>query len=125
MLSAITLSIPARPDYVHILRSVTATIAAQLNFSFDDIEDLRLAIDEACAYLLGVPAEKTVITMQIAPDGTELELLASVDAGTAALPPADAQQTVMWHILAALTDEARFEETEGGPAIRLTKRLPE
>jgi serine/threonine-protein kinase RsbW len=119
----VRLSIPARPDFVHVLRSVMAAVAAQLDFSFDDIEDMRLAVDEACAYLLGIRADVSTLNMRILRENGTLEVVTSIDAGGSNLPPADAQQTVMWHILAALTDEARFEDTGGGPGIRLTKRV--
>ena len=36
--------IPARADYVHVLRSVLAAVAAREKLSVDDIEDLRLAL---------------------------------------------------------------------------------
>lgn len=122
-MNEVRLSIPARPDFVHVLRSVMAAVAAQLNFSFDDIEDMRLAVDESCAYLLGIRNDVSRLNMRIVRDPDTLEVITSIDGGGTSLPPADAQQTVMWHILAALTDEARLEDAGGGPGIRLMKRV--
>src|SRR5918912_1270644 len=95
----------------------------QLKLSFDDIEGLRLAVDESCAYLLGIRSDISRLNMRIVRDPDAIEVVTSIASGGSVLPPADAQQTVMWHILAALTDEARFEDTGGGPGIRLTKRV--
>jgi len=120
----IRLSVPARPDFVHVLRSVAASVAAGLDFSFDDIEDLRLAVDEACAYLLGMQEESSSLTLSIASDPGTIDVLASVDGQPARTQPSGLQATVVWHLLGALTDEARFEETEGHPGIRFTKRVP-
>jgi serine/threonine-protein kinase RsbW len=46
------LRIPADGAYVSVLRTMTASLAARLDFTIDDIEDLRIAIGEACALLL-------------------------------------------------------------------------
>jgi serine/threonine-protein kinase RsbW len=119
--SEIRLSVPARADYVHVLRSVIASVAAKLDFSYDDIEDLRLAVDEACAYLLGLRDAPTLLTLSITPSGTSVDVLASVDGAEAAEPAAGLQSNMVWHLLGALTDEARFEEQGGQPGIRFTK----
>ena len=38
--------------YLSVLRTATAGLAARLDFTIDEIEDLRIAVDEACAMLL-------------------------------------------------------------------------
>jgi len=48
----ITLRVPAEGAYVSVLRTMTAGLAARLDFTVDDIEDLRIAIGEACALVL-------------------------------------------------------------------------
>jgi serine/threonine-protein kinase RsbW len=44
--------LPADSAYVAVLRMTTAGIAARLDFTLDDIEDLRMAVGEASAMLL-------------------------------------------------------------------------
>jgi serine/threonine-protein kinase RsbW len=48
----ITLRVPARPIYVAVLRTAIAGVAARCDFTVEEIEDLRIAIDEACGLLL-------------------------------------------------------------------------
>src|SRR3954449_9740418 len=48
----ISLRVPADGAYVSVLRTMTAGLAARLDFTVDDIEDLRIAIGEACALVL-------------------------------------------------------------------------
>jgi serine/threonine-protein kinase RsbW len=122
--SEIRLSVPARADFVHVLRSVAASVAAGLDFSFDDIEDLRLAVDEACAYLLSLQEDSTSLTLTIVSEAGTIDVLASVDGQPARTKPTGLQATVVWHLLGALTSEARFEEIEGHPGIRFLKRIP-
>ena len=50
--SDVELRLPADSAYVAVLRTATAGLAARLDFTLDDIEDLRIAVDEACAMVL-------------------------------------------------------------------------
>jgi len=53
----VLLAVPASPAYLGVLRTATAGLAARLQFTLDEIEDLRIAVDEACAMLLAVAAD--------------------------------------------------------------------
>jgi len=121
-LAEVRVSIPAKPDFVHVLRSVIAAVAARADFTYDAIDDLRLAVDEACAQLLAFrsPATTLSIVVETLADGG-LGVLASTDADASAWPPEGIERTLTWQVLAALADDARVE-TAGGPALRLTKR---
>jgi serine/threonine-protein kinase RsbW len=48
----VLLRVPADGAYVSVLRTMTAGLAARLDFTVDDIEDLRIAVGEACALVL-------------------------------------------------------------------------
>ena len=48
----VVISMPASSAYLAVLRTATAGLAARLDFTIDEIEDLRIAVDEACAMLL-------------------------------------------------------------------------
>ena len=48
----VSLRVPADGAYVSVLRTMTAGLAARLDFTVDDIEDLRIAVGEACALVL-------------------------------------------------------------------------
>lgn len=47
-LDSVRLTIPAKPDYVGVARLVVSGIANRMGFSYDDIEDVKLAVAEAC-----------------------------------------------------------------------------
>src|SRR4029078_7207541 len=48
----VELRLPADGVYVSVVRTTTAGLAARLDFLIDDIEDLRIAVGEACAMVL-------------------------------------------------------------------------
>lgn len=44
----IKLTVPSKPDYVGVVRLTTSSIGSKINLSIDDIEDIKVAISEAC-----------------------------------------------------------------------------
>ncbi len=118
---AVRLSVPARADFVHLLRSVTAAAASHLALSVDDVDDLRLAVDEACARLLSLPGEPRTIRLDLRPHPGRIEVLLGVDA-TATWPLGGLRDTLAWRVLGALADEVRLELWNGCPAVRIVKR---
>ena len=52
MSDVIKLSVPAEAGYLTVIRTAAAAVAGRLGATVDDIEDLRIAVNEACAVLL-------------------------------------------------------------------------
>jgi hypothetical protein len=48
----VDLSMPARPDSLQLVRLSAGFVAARADLVYDDVQDLRLAIDELCVALL-------------------------------------------------------------------------
>ncbi|WP_227939737.1 anti-sigma B factor RsbW [Alkalihalobacillus deserti] len=44
----IQMSVPAKPEYVGVVRLTVSGIANRIGFSYDDIEDMKIAVAEAC-----------------------------------------------------------------------------
>ena len=57
MTDRVELRVPADAAYLAVLRTATAGLAARLDLTLDEIEDLRIAVDEACALVLGVSGD--------------------------------------------------------------------
>jgi serine/threonine-protein kinase RsbW len=124
-MAEVTVSVPARPDFIHVLRSVVGAVAARADFTFDAIDDLRLAVDEASAQLLAFTGTVTSLTLRITlTDEGGIDLIASTDAdiASAVWPPVGAERTLTWQVLSALADEAHFERYGSAPALRIRKR---
>ena len=118
----IAVSVPARPEFVHVLRSVVASVAARLDFPYDAIEELRIAVDEACSQLLATGGgHASTLRLRITPSTDGVELVASSDAVRVPWPPANAERTLAWQVIEALADRAAFEQQDGGPALRIAK----
>jgi serine/threonine-protein kinase RsbW len=116
----VVLVVPADGSYLAVLRTATAGLAARLQFTLDEIEDLRIAVDEACAMLLAVAAPSSDLSceFEVTPAALTIEVGVPVQ-GTAALP---GNQSFSWQVLTALAGEVAADTTPGRAAIRLTKR---
>jgi serine/threonine-protein kinase RsbW len=121
----VTISVPAGAGFVHVLRAVTAAVASRMRMSFDAIEDLRLAVDEASAWLLGANRVASTLTLRLLPLDDRLEAVVVVDAGGGAWPPPDAEQGLPWRILSALVDTLALGSDPSEPSISLGKRTLE
>src|SRR5579872_6445419 len=53
MTDHVELSMPARPDLLVLARLTAGAVGARAELPVDDVEDLRLAIDELCLSLVG------------------------------------------------------------------------
>src|SRR4029453_19457334 len=51
MTSTVHLEIPASGAYLAVVRAAATGLAAQLQFTYEEIDDLRIAVDEACTQL--------------------------------------------------------------------------
>jgi serine/threonine-protein kinase RsbW len=116
----VVLVVPADGSYLAVLRTATAGLAARLQFTLDEIEDLRIAVDEACAILLAVAPVQTEVTSQFEVTDEALSIEVSVPVtGDAMLP---AGNSFSWQVLTALAGEVSAQSGAERATIRLTKR---
>jgi serine/threonine-protein kinase RsbW len=112
--------LPADGAYLSVLRTATAGLAARLDFTLDEIEDLRIAVDEACALLLAQVVQDGVLTCRFEVGDDSLLVDVSAPTRTGVLPSRD---TFAWTVLSALAGSV--EATVKGDRdvhIRLRKR---
>ena len=71
----IKMEISANPDFVSIIRLTTSGIANKIGFSIDDIEDMQVAVSEACTNAIKHSDDKRVsITYTILENGLDIEI---------------------------------------------------
>lgn len=112
----VELRIPADSAFLAVLRTATAGLAARLDFTLDDIEDLRIAVDEACAMVL--PQARAGSDLTCSFDLAPTRLTVAVTAECDDPHPPD-RHGFAWTVLSALTSEVRAD-VEGN---RLTVTL--
>ena len=122
--SSITASVPAGSAHIHILRTVVCGVAGRLGFTIDDIDDLRLIVDEAAAQLLTVRPAGPRLELRLEPGPGGLEIVLVHETMDGPWPPAGFERSMGWHVLSVLADDLDLQADEGRPAIRMTKRVP-
>jgi len=98
----VVLRLPAAGAYLSVLRTATASLASRLDFTIDDIEDLRIAVDEACAMLLAqaMPGADLECRFELTADA--IDVAVSVLTLEGEEPSRD---TFAWTVLTALAGE--------------------
>lgn len=119
----VLLTVPADGTYLAVLRTATAGLAARLQFALDEIEDLRIAVDEACAMLLAIATRDTELDCRfaVAEDALTVQVAVSTVPG-AQLP---SESSFAWKVLTQLTTGAAAEVGGGQATIRLLSRRAE
>jgi serine/threonine-protein kinase RsbW len=117
--STVLLRVPASSAFVAVLRSLAAGLAARCDLTLDEIEDLRIAVDEACALLLPLAPPGEMLTAEFGLRSGELVVQVQV----AARDDADLRRDGFgWTVLEALVSEVATERAPGSMTITLTKR---
>lgn len=117
----VEVTVPADTGYVATLRLVTASLAARCDLTIDDIEDLRLAVDEACALLL--PHAKPASTMHVRFALTTGCLVVATTVDSPEATEASPDRTgFAWSVLSALASAVDVTGKDGRLAITVTKR---
>ncbi len=120
MVETVRITIPASPAYLHVVRMVTSGLAARLKFTVDDIEDLKIAVDELSAYLMGSQGRQTSleIRFEVHPDRIEIS-------GRRVLSPEDTIRTDLTDlsrmILKTVVDAAALDHGDGVQTFELVK----
>ncbi len=116
----VVVTLPASGAYLSILRTATAGLAARLQFTLDEIEDLRIAVDEACAMLLaGAELPDHDLTCRFELSADEIAVTVMLPSVRRTMP---AQDTFAWQVLTALAGRVEATLDDGRLTLALTKR---
>jgi serine/threonine-protein kinase RsbW len=108
--------LPAESAYVAVLRMATAGIAARLDFTLDDVEDLRMAVSEACAMVLAEASEGASLSAGYYLGEGRIEVHVSADADDPSGPDKDG---FAWQVLVTTATGVSAEVSSDRVTIRL------
>lgn len=115
------LDVPASPAYIAVVRTAAAGLAARVDLTLDRIEDLRIAVGEACALLMPPQApSESGDTLSCVFVLAEASLTVAVSGPYSMLPE---RSSFAWAILSALVDEVETGEDDGDQGGRTWLRL--
>jgi serine/threonine-protein kinase RsbW len=120
----VLLAVPASGAWLGVLRTATASLASRLQFTLDEIEDLRIAVDEACAILLALASLDGVLSCRFTVTSDALTVDASVPVDNPSSVRLPSGESFAWQVLSALADDVAAKAENGAVSITLTKRRP-
>jgi len=120
----ITLTVPARGEYAKTVRLTAAELASRLGMSYDEVDDVRIAAEEAFVYVsecLGEDAEAT-FTFLVSPGSLEIVVGPLGDARSAEEAPSLSEGYAEF-ILRSVCDEFEVARSDQGCTLRLCRRV--
>ena len=99
---AVEVGFPADTANMAIARTVAAAVAARADLTVDQIEDVRLAIDEAAAYLITHASPDARVRGRLWVEGPTFHALLSCSTDATSTPEPEA---FSWTVLSALVGD--------------------
>lgn len=117
----VRLVIPAAVEFVLLARLTVAGFGSRLGLPYDEIEDLRVMVTEACRLLIGENGASGEITFTCTTDGDAL--VVEAESTVEPLPPAPDDDDLALHLIAALADEHEVDLGSSPGRVRIAKTL--
>lgn len=120
----ITLTVPAKGEYAKTVRMTAAALVSRMGMSYDDLDDVRMAAEEAFVYACDSEPASGEVTIHFTP-GSDL-ILIDVPLGAgghAADEEAERRASYATFILQSVCDRFELSSDENGAWLRLEKRV--
>ena len=119
MTEEIRLVIPAEKDFRPIVRLVTGGLASRFDLTYDDLEDIQVAVDAVLALRDDAGAVTVVLSAE---PGNVRAAIGPFEPGV--LDPSDASdgRLDLQHVLETVCDTHELESREDGAWVEITKR---
>jgi len=118
----VRLTMPAVPQLLRVARLTAAGLAGRLGFNFDEIEDVKIAVDELCFALVGTKGRDGDLTVTYRLLDGALEIEGRGDFGSSGSDAVPAASELSAQILAAVVDEHELTREGNELRFRLRKR---
>jgi serine/threonine-protein kinase RsbW len=125
----VELIIPCKPEFVGVARLAILGVASRMRFSYDEVEDVRLAVGEACTTSVewaernGATDSTITLRSEISADKLTIDILdraGSRGAGEQADPERE-DENLGALLITLLVDEITVEPQETGTRVRMVK----
>jgi anti-sigma regulatory factor (Ser/Thr protein kinase) len=119
----VTVTVPADAGVVQLLRTIVAGVGARVGLTYDSIDDLRLAAQEAVGQIMLVTGRDGSISMSMETNERGLELRLWTARAIGAWPPPGIEGSLAWTILSTLVRDVSLGGEDGAASVRLVKPL--
>jgi anti-sigma regulatory factor (Ser/Thr protein kinase) len=118
--TTIQLTIPAAPEFLRLARLTAADVGSRAGLTFEEIDDLRIAVDELCfAVVEGAGSAVLDLRFLLRDIEVVVEGQCAVGSGVPPVKPSDLATT----IVAAVVDEFSVDSVDSTRRFSLRKRV--
>ena len=119
----ITLIVPAKSEYARTVRMTAAALVSRVGMTYEEIEDVRMAADEAFVYASDTINDDADICFlfTLGEDDIEIDVRLGVE-GPRSEEDSDRSVAYATFILESVCDTHEFASDENGAHLRLFKR---
>ncbi len=116
----VVLRFPAKPGYLSLCRVNASTVGSMLGFNLDELDDLRLAVNESVTWLLlGSGSAEGIVELELEGSDGELRLVATRHQAGLTDEPVD---DLVGAILGATVDSYATSSSTDRRQMRFAKR---
>lgn len=119
-MDTVTVSIPALPAYLQVVRLIASGLASRLGFTYDEIEDLKIGVDELSAYLIGPQGRDGTLEIRFELGEDRLQIRGTGHFSAGHNVRTDLSEFSQM-ILGTVVDEATLAQQDGSPRFALVK----
>jgi len=119
----VTLIVPARSEFAKTVRMTAATLVSRTEMNYDEVEDVRMAADEAFVHAVETMEPGADVRFEFQVTGDLLTIDVSLGSGTRnTTDEAERSATYATFILESVCDSYQFVSDDSGAHLRLTKQ---
>jgi len=120
----VRLVVPADPGMLRLTRLTASSMVGRLGYSYDEVEDVRLAVDELCWAITGIGAEGSSLALVCTVLDGAVQFEGHLISGAGSAGEAITLSSMTSRILERLVDSFEILAPNGtnGPGFRMVKR---
>lgn len=118
----IKMSIPNKPEYVSVIRLTTSALANKIGFNIEEIDDIKVAIAEACTFALQRKIENDNLNIEYNLFDSKLSIVVRGDNLNNKVNESKENELGLF-IIESLMDEVIFNDDNDSIEIIMTKEI--
>jgi anti-sigma regulatory factor (Ser/Thr protein kinase) len=120
----VMLTVPAKDEYAKAARMTAASLVSRMDMSYDDLDDVKTATEEAFIYACDAEPASGEVTLHFFVDDDALRIEVPISPGSRTWSEdADARSALTTFILQGVCDSYEMSSDESGAWLRLLKRF--
>jgi len=118
----VTLVVPAKGEFAKTVRLTAAALAGRMGMTYDDVDDVRMAAEEAFVYACDTKPDAGEVTLFFYPEGDLMRIEVPLGSGSrASAEDAERGAAYATFILQSVCDRFELSSDEHGAWLRLEK----